>query len=92
MSRTILTNQRNIRGFDCENGDCIWLEADDVDVVYKEMNATCEEGKVTIKLKNGFAYTMHYVGTNTDEVEAEFRRYIKQIEDHRTDTTKTTNT
>jgi hypothetical protein len=56
------------------------------------MNATCDKGEVTIKMKNGFAYTMHYIGTNTDEVEAEFRRYIKQIEEHRTDTTKTTNT
>lgn len=33
-----------------------------------------------------------HIGTNTDEVEAEFRRYINQIEEHRTDTIKTTNT
>ena len=92
MSRTILSNQRNPEGFSCKNGDCIWLEANDVDVVCKEMNATCDKGEVTIKLKNGFTYTMQYIGTNTDEVEAEFRRYINQIEEHRTDTTKTTKT
>lgn len=92
MSRTILSNQRNTDGFSCKNGDCIWLEADDVDVVCKEMNADGDEGNVTIRLKNGFEYTMLYVGTNTDEVEAEFRRYIKQIEEHRTGITKTTKT
>lgn len=90
MSRTILSSQRNPDGFSCKNGDCIWLEADDVDVVCKEMNANGDEGDVTIKLKNGFEYVMHYVGTNTDEVEFEFRRYINQIEEHRTNTTKTT--
>lgn len=92
MSRTILRNQRNVQGYNCENGDCIWLEADDVDVVYKEMSGSYDTGKITIKLKNGFAYTMHYEDAGTEEVEAEYMRYITQIEEHRTDITKTTKT
>lgn len=88
MSRTILANDRDIHRYPCNRGDCIWLDADDVDVVFKEMNDVDNSGKVTIRLKNGFDYKMHYIGITTDQLEVEYQRYITQICENMTKTAK----
>lgn len=88
MSRTILVNDRDIHGDTCNRGKCIWLDADDVDVVFKEMNKVGNLGNVTIRLKNGFDYKMYYVGITPDQLEVEYQRYITQICENMTKTTK----
>ena len=88
MAKIILNNNHDIHGVEYINGDCIWCDANDVKYIYKEVNTSLNQAKLTVCMYDGFKYHYQYIGISQEEIEKEFKRLIDYVSSHQDGETK----